>query len=88
MKDIVEVRFSSEVDVNGRLCVLVFLAFGCSVGADPVKESIVIWSDGTRMAGDLWRPEGLAPDAKVPGLLLVQGWGGTKSQGPPASQRE
>jgi hypothetical protein len=31
------------------------------------------------MAGDLWVPEGLAAESRLPGILLVHGWGGLKS---------
>ncbi len=40
---------------------------------------ITIWSDGVRLAGDLWKPDGLATDEKRPAILLVHGWGGTKA---------
>lgn len=45
----------------------------------PTSEPVTIWSDGTRLAGDLWKPAGLAADARVPAILLVHGWGGVKS---------
>lgn len=45
----------------------------------PRSEPITIWSDGTRLAGDLWKPEGLAAEEKRPAILLVHGWGGLKS---------
>jgi dienelactone hydrolase len=42
------------------------------------KRSVIIWSDGTRMAGDLYHPKNLAPDAKAPAIILCAGTGGTK----------
>ncbi|NBC22676.1 MAG: alpha/beta fold hydrolase [Gammaproteobacteria bacterium] len=45
----------------------------------PTAEAVTIWSDGTRLAGDLWKPAGLGPDERVPAILLVHGWGGVKS---------
>ncbi|MFV2090152.1 MAG: alpha/beta hydrolase, partial [Pseudomonadales bacterium] len=47
--------------------------------AEPVSEPVTIWSDGVRLAGDLWKPEGLTAEDKRPAILLVHGWGGTKS---------
>lgn len=44
-----------------------------------VSEPITIWSDGIRLAGDLWKPTDLKADEQRPALLLVHGWGGTKS---------
>ncbi|MEH6548636.1 MAG: alpha/beta fold hydrolase [Pseudomonadales bacterium] len=45
---------------------------------DVDHEVITIWSQGVRLEGDIYKPKGLAADAKLPGILLVHGWGGTK----------
>jgi polyvinyl alcohol dehydrogenase (cytochrome) len=42
-------------------------------------QSITIWSEGVRLAGDIYKPANLQPGDKLPGLLLVHGWGGTKA---------
>lgn len=42
------------------------------------KHPVIVWSDGTRMAGDVYRPKNLAPDAKAPAVVLCAGTGGTK----------
>lgn len=42
-------------------------------------ESITIWSDGVRLAGNLWKPADLKPDEQRPAILMVHGWGGTKA---------
>jgi dienelactone hydrolase len=42
------------------------------------KRTVTVWSDGTRMAGDVYRPKDLAPDSKVPAIVLCAGTGGTK----------
>jgi len=42
------------------------------------KRTVTIWSDGTRMAGDVYRPKNLAADAKAPAIILCAGTGGTK----------
>ena len=57
--------------------VALMLTGGGSWAASP--ESITIWSDGVRMAGDLWKPTDLSANEKRPAVLLVHGWGGLKS---------
>ncbi len=44
-----------------------------------MKKEVVIWSEGTRMAGDLSLPDDLKDGEKRPGILLCHGWGGPKS---------
>jgi uncharacterized protein len=41
-------------------------------------QRVTIWSDGTRLAGDLWWPCGAEAGADIPAVLLVHGWGGVK----------
>ncbi|MFP8878158.1 MAG: alpha/beta fold hydrolase [Myxococcota bacterium] len=43
------------------------------------SETVVIWSEGTRLRGTLWKPKNLEPGAKVPGIILAHGWGGLRS---------
>ena len=43
-----------------------------------MHEPVTIWSQGTRLAGDLFVPEQAQP-GPVPAILLCHGWGGTKS---------
>lgn len=45
------------------------------------RRAVTIWSDGTRMAGDLYRPKDLKPDAKLPAIVFVHGTGGVKKTG-------
>ena len=42
------------------------------------KRSVTIWSDGTRMAGDLYLPRDRKPNEKLPGVVFCAGTGGTK----------
>lgn len=42
------------------------------------KRAVIIWSDGTRMAGDLYLPKDRKEGEKLPALVLCAGTGGTK----------
>ncbi len=42
------------------------------------KRSVTIWSDGTRMAGDLYSPKGLKENEKLPAVIFCNGTAGTK----------
>ncbi len=48
---------------------------------DVERTSVTIWSDGTRMAGDLYRPKNLKPADKLPAVVFVHGTGGVKKMG-------
>jgi uncharacterized protein len=63
-----------------RICALLFV-LGVSLfsDAEPINSSITIYSDGTRLAGNLWIPEDFKSGQRRPGILLVHGWGGLKS---------
>ena len=37
---------------------------------------VAIWSEGVRLAGDLYTPKELASDARLPAIVLSHGWGG------------
>jgi dienelactone hydrolase len=45
----------------------------------PTARDVVILSDGIRLAGNLWLPQGFDATTQRPGVLLVHGWGGEKS---------
>lgn len=63
-----------------RTIVLILLiTLTTTARAEPASEPVTIWSDGVRLAGDLWKPPGLAAGERRPALLMVHGWGGTKS---------
>jgi dienelactone hydrolase len=40
-------------------------------------EEILVWSQGVRLVGRIYTPSDLKPGIQLPGLLLVNGWGGT-----------
>ena len=42
-------------------------------------KSVTFWSEGTRLAGDLYLPAGFDPGEKHPAVVLCHGWGGTKA---------
>ena len=56
-----------------------WVLFTPAAHAEVTSEPITIYSDGIRLAGDIWRPTGLQDGDKRPGVLLVHGWGGVKS---------
>ena len=67
------------------LCLLLttVLLTGSTVGhTSPLDEvdheKVTIWSEGVRLAGDIYRPRDRQAGEKLPGLLLVHGWGGAK----------
>jgi hypothetical protein len=47
--------------------------------ADIQSRQVDIWSDGTRLSGDLWYPRGLQPGDKRPAVILCHGWGGLRA---------
>ncbi len=53
-------------------------------GQQPVPENVTvtsvdIWSEGTRVAGDLYRPTGIGQSDTLPTIVMSHGWGGTKA---------
>ena len=45
-------------------------------------QHVTIWSDGTRMAADLYKPKGLKEGEKLPAVVIVNGTGGIKRKLP------
>ena len=50
--------------------------------ADVEKRAVTIWSDGTKMAGDLYLPKDRKPDGKLPAVIFCSGTAGTKKGSP------
>jgi hypothetical protein len=44
------------------------------------SRPVNIWSDGTRLSGDLFYPKGLRSGEKLPAIILCHGWGGLRAQ--------
>ena len=44
-----------------------------------MQQPVTIWSEGTRLAADLFVPDDLAPGERRPVILLCHGWAGPKS---------
>jgi len=76
-------QIPSIVSVRVLCAVLaLFIVFGASGPASAAgveRRAITIWSDGTRMAGDLWLPEGFGDGTDRPAIVLTHGWGGVRS---------
>ena len=45
---------------------------------DVDHQEVIVRSQGVRLAADIYKPKGLTADKKLPGILLVPGWGGSK----------
>ena len=43
------------------------------------RRAVDLWSEGTRLAGDLYAPRDLAADETRPTIVMSHGWGGTKA---------
>jgi dienelactone hydrolase len=42
------------------------------------KKDVVVWSEGSRISGNLFLPDDMNADEKRPAILLCHGWGGPK----------
>ncbi len=43
------------------------------------QRTITFWSDGARLKGDVFKPSDIKAGEKLPGILLIHGWGGNRS---------
>jgi dienelactone hydrolase len=43
------------------------------------SRHVDIWSDGTRLSGDIFYPKGLKAGDKIPAIILCHGWGGVRA---------
>jgi len=75
----------TKVRVDARLIALGVLLVPLQVHAQRTRlpddismQTVKIWSDGTRIAGDLYRPKDIQGDDTRPAIVLSHGWGGGK----------
>lgn len=40
-------------------------------------KKVTVWSEGTKLAGEIFHPKGMKADDKLPTVVLCSGWGGT-----------
>jgi dipeptidyl aminopeptidase/acylaminoacyl peptidase len=63
----------------GAIVSLALLSIPTFAAEVPLEHrAITFWSDGVRLSGDVFKPADLTPDQKLPGILLIHGWGGHK----------
>lgn len=43
------------------------------------QQTVSFWSGGSRLQGDVFKPLDLQPGEKLPGILLIHGWGGNRA---------
>lgn len=55
---------------------VLFLALGTAAAQQ--SRPVTIWSQGVRLAGDLWSPPGLENGANAPAIVLANGWSGLR----------
>ena len=71
-------RLSSRlIGAVAAILLLVAPAFAAEAPVD--QQTITFWSDGSRLRGDVFKPQGLKPGEKLPGILLIHGWGGNRA---------
>lgn len=72
----VSVAVPVDVDNPDGSVVVTVSADGRST--DVRRRPVDIWSDGTRLSGDLFYPAGAPSAGKLPAIVLAHGWGGTR----------
>jgi dienelactone hydrolase len=82
MKKLLSTRRSGPQLVATWFCavflVSITLAASAQLPDNVGTRSVEIWSDGTRLAGDLFYPKNIETGQKLPAIVLCHGWGGTK----------
>ena len=46
-----------------------------SHASDVDRRSVTIWSEGVRLAGDVYTPKSIVEGQRLPGILMIAGWG-------------
>ena len=60
------------------ITILLLAVPSLAAGPELDHHAITFWSDGARLQGDVFKPQGLKPEQKLPGIVLIHGWGGSK----------
>ena len=61
------------------LTIAIIPSSSCGLVYGVKSEGVVIWSEGTRISGTLWKPKEVGADERLPAILLTHGWGGVRS---------
>jgi dienelactone hydrolase len=75
-------RFLNRLRHKGLLLLLAALLLTNPVAAADValdQQTVTFWSEGARLQGTVFKPKAIAADEKLPGILLIHGWGGNRS---------
>ena len=54
------------------VAITLLLAWGCAA-SEVTNSPVTIWSDGIRLAGNMWHPADADPNQARPAILLVHG---------------
>jgi dipeptidyl aminopeptidase/acylaminoacyl peptidase len=57
---------------------LVAPAVAQQLPAGVASRTVDVWSDGTRLSGDVFYPEGKSATSNYPAIVMSHGWGGTR----------
>jgi dienelactone hydrolase len=62
-------------------CLIAIMLLAATAAAAAAQQSrpVTIWSQGVRLAGDLWTPPGWTVDVPAPAIVLANGWSGLRS---------
>jgi hypothetical protein len=68
--------------MRGAWLIVVLALAGVSRADEPAVRPVTIWSEGTRMAGDLYVPADFKPTDRRPAVIFCAGTGGTRKGTP------
>jgi hypothetical protein len=68
--------FKRSLALNAFALIFLLSPLSFSDEARVDQKTITFWSDGSRLQGTVFKPKDLALEEKLPGILLIHGWGG------------
>lgn len=68
--------FKCSLALNAFALIFLLSPLSFSDEARVDQKTITFWSDGSRLQGTVFKPKDLALEEKLPGILLIHGWGG------------